>query len=360
MNKVIVDEVEYDLDESGNACDEEGNIVYEAHDLMNAEVQSVDSVAATSKSQKKAPARKGDKSNSEPMKTIGAKIGAMYDKMKGLSKEDLDIAYDAIMGETLYENEGVFETTVREDIDVDADFTDDLNALVESEATLSEEFKDKASVIFEAAIKSKVSAEIDRLESVYENNLSEAIEEISGDIVEKVDSYLNYVVDTWMEENEVAIESGLRTEIAENFMESLRAVFEESYIEIPESKVDLVDELALQVEELEDQLDKTLSDAIEMSEQLEVLVRANIVREASDDLAETQAEKLLSLTADLDFEDEENFAEKVKTVKESYFKKSSIIGEEITDEGDDAEDTREVSSSMAAYVNAIKKQTKNA
>jgi len=359
MKTQVIDGIEYEITDDGDAIDAEGNVVYEAHDLMNAEVQSVDSVSATSKSQKKAPARKGDKSNSEPMKTIGAKIGAMYDKMKGLSKEDLDIAYEAIMGNALYENEGV-EPTVREDIDVDADFTDDLNALVESEATLSEEFKDKASVIFEAAIKSKVSAEIDRLESVYENNLNEAIEEISGDIVEKVDSYLNYVVDTWMEENEVAIEAGLRTEIAENFMESLKAVFEESYIEIPESKVDLVDELAEQVEELEDQLDKTLSDAIEMSEELEVLKRANIVREASDDLATTQAEKLMSLTADLDFEDEVSFTEKVKTVKESYFKKSSVIGEEITDEGDDVADVEEVSSSMAAYVNAIKKQTKNA
>jgi rRNA-processing protein FCF1 len=254
------------------------------------------------------------------------------------------------MGDALYEQG---EVEVREDIDVDANFTDELNQLVESEVTLSEEFKNSAAVLFEMAIKSKVSAEIDRLETEYENGLNEAIESISGDIVEKVDSYLNYVVETWMEENEVAIEQGLRTEIAENFMENLRAVFEESYIEIPESKVDLVDELAQQVEELEEQLDKTLSDAIEMSEQLEIYKRLEIVREASGDLAETQADKLFTLTQDLDFEDEESFAEKVQTVKESVFKKTSVVGSDITEESEESDEPVSVSPIMEKYVSAL-------
>jgi rRNA-processing protein FCF1 len=350
--KVIVDDLEYFLDDAGNACDEEGNIVHEAHDLLQAEVQSVDSVSTAAKSTKRAPQLKGSKVNSEPMKTLGAKVGAMYDKLKGLSKEDLDIAYNAIMGDALYEQG---EVQVKEDIQVDANFTDELNQLVESEVTLSEEFKSQAAVLFEMAIKSKVSAEIDRLETEYENGLNEAIESMSSDIVEKVDSYLNYVVETWMEENEVAIEQGLRTEIAENFMENLRAVFEESYIEIPESKVDLVDELAQQVEELEEQLDKTLSDAIEMSEQLEIYKRLEIVREASGDLAETQADKLFSLTQDLDFENEETFAEKVKSVKESVFKKVSVVGSDITEESGEADEPADVSPIMEKYVSALNK-----
>lgn len=239
----------------------------------------------------------------------------------------------------------------------DYDFSDDLDALIAEEATLSDSFKAKSAVIFEAAISSKVAEEVSRLEEEYETRLSEEVEEIRDGLVEKVDSYLNYVVENWMEENQLAIQNGLRSEIAENFMNNLKDLFLESYIEVPEAKIDLVDELAEQVEELEGKLNETTAAAIEMSEALEAYQRDQIVMEAASDLADTQVEKLKSLVESLDFEDEESFASKVKTVKESYFKKETVAAEDISEEvSEDGEDTIvESNSSMDRYLAAIRK-----
>jgi hypothetical protein len=160
-----------------------------------------------------------------------------------------------------------------------------------------------------------------------------------------------------MQENKLAVETGLRTEIAEDFMGKLKDLFLESYIEVPESKVDLVDELAEQVEELEEKLNSQTATVLEMSEKVEIYQREAIIREASRDLAETQVEKLASLVSSLDFEDEESFASKVKTVKESYFKKEVASTEEEIVEDWDTNNT-EVSSVMDMYLNAIKKSNK--
>jgi hypothetical protein len=251
------------------------------------------------------------------------------------------------------------ETEARAEIQYEADFSQDLNALINDEATLSEEFKDKAETIFEAAIKSKLSEEIDRLEAKYEEELSEEIESTKSDLVEKVDSYLNYVVEQWMTDNQVAIQAGLRAEIAENFMTGLKGLFEENYIEVPESKVDLVDDLADTVEELEESLNTTTAKAIELSEELEDYKRDAIIREHSRDLAETQVEKLKSLVEDVDFEDEETFAQKVETVKGSYFKKEVTESTEAAyTEAEDGDSPIQVSSSMSAYLSALEKTKK--
>jgi hypothetical protein len=297
----------------------EEETVEEAHDPKNAEQQSVASVDKAGDATKKAPARKGDKQNSE--------------------KSDL-------------------KAVKAESVEIDADFSDDLNALVEDEATLSEEFKEKTAVIFEAAVKSKVAAEINRLEEAYAVELEEEVSTIKADLVEKVDSYLNYVVENWMEENKLAIQSGLRAEIAEGFMNGLKDLFVENYIEVPESKVDLVDDLAEQVEELEEKLNKTTAQAMEVSEELETYKREAVIREASKDLAETQVEKLKSLAADIDFVSEETFAKKVATIKESYFTKATA--ETVTEEVDETEGDMivEASDTMARYIQAIKSSTK--
>ena len=181
------------------------------------------------------------------------------------------------------------------------------------EATLSDGFRDKASAIFEAAFQSKVGAEIDRLESEYAQNLESEVSEIQNDLVEKVDSYLNYVVENWMKENEVAVQQGLRTEIAEEFMTSLQSVFKEHYIEIPEGKEDLLDELSDQVAELEESLNKTTEDNIRLHEANNVHVKADVIRKASSGLAETDAEKLAKLVEDVEFDNEESFTQKVET-----------------------------------------------
>jgi hypothetical protein len=252
------------------------------------------------------------------------------------------------------------------EVDMDADavelpefnYTDELDALVESEATLSDEFKSKTAIIFETAIKSKLSEEIERLEDDYQSRLEEELDVTRSDLVEKIDSYLNYVVENWMTENKVAVEQGLRTEVAEGFMNKLKDLFVESYVTVPESKVDLVDELADQVEELEESLNSRTAEVLAMSEKIESFQRAAIIREASGDLADTQVEKLASLVEALDFEDVESFQHKVKTVKESYFKKdvSATAVEEVTE--DWTAEQPQYNSVMNQYLSAIKNTNK--
>lgn len=241
----------------------------------------------------------------------------------------------------------------------DVDFGEDLDLIVSEEATLSDGFRDKAGAIFEAAYKSKVSAEIDRLESEYAQNLESEVNDLNESLVEKVDSYLNYVVENWIGENEIAIEQGLRTEIAEQFMDSLQSVFKEHYIEVPEGKANLIDDLADQVAELEEQLNKTTEDNIGLHEKAQSFERADIVRRQSSGLAETEAEKLASLVEDIDFDDAETFEMKVKTVKESYFEKE--VSESV-DESDalvgEEEPLVESSNLMNAYTQAISKHIK--
>src|SRR6056300_386230 len=316
----------------------EDEVVEEAHDPKNAEAQSVASVDKAGEATGTAKKRKGDQTKKDPMpKTKAGMINAAYQMMSKAKKEDLSVMLSKMMAEDFDVEDG--ETEARAEIQYEADFSQDLNALINDEATLSEEFKDKAETIFEAAIKSKLSEEIDRLEAKYEEELSEEIETTKSDLVEKVDSYLNYVVEQWMEDNQVAIQNGLRAEIAENFMNNLKDLFTESYIEVPESKVDLVDDLADTVEELEESLNVTTAKAIELSEELEDYKRDAIIRESARDLAETQVEKLKSLVEDVEFEDEETLAQKVDTVKKSYFNKEvteSTEAEFVQEEDDGA------------------------
>ena len=328
----------------------------QAHDPKNAEAQSVASVKGAEGKGKTAKEPGGKGTPQEPMQKLpGTKAGminAMYMKASKMKKEELAGMYRKIMGETVAEE---VEADDQPNVEYQADFSQDLDALIESEATLSDEFKAKTAVIFEAAIKSKLSEEIDRLEENYKTELEEEVEATKADMVEKVDSYLNYVVENWMEENKLAVETGLRTEIAEKFMNSLKDLFTESYIEVPESKVDLVDELSQEVTELEEALNASMAKAIQASDELETMKRNEVIREASKDLAETQVEKLAKLVGDITFEDEDTFAEKVKTVKESYFKKESV--ESVIEDAveDDDGNIVETTGTMEQYLTAIRK-----
>jgi len=318
------------------------------------EEASVKSADAASDASGSAPKRKGDNTTQDPMpKTKAALMAGMMAKLQKMDKKSLQAMYK-MEGVEVDEDGEVISEAPKADITYEANFEEDLNALVAEEATLSDEFKAKAETIFEAAIKSKLSAEIDRLEEKYNEELSEEISTTKADLVEKVDSYLNYVVEQWMEDNKVAVQAGLRTEIAEKFMNSLKDLFVESYIDVPESKVDLVDELAEEVDELETKLNESTGKIIEMTEELENFKRNEVIREASKDLAETQIEKLKNLVADIDFSDD--FAKKVATVKESYFNKPATT-EVVTEE----DETFEVESSdvMGKYLSAIKKQNKS-
>src|SRR5210317_1165312 len=240
------------------------------------------------------------------------------------------------------------------------DFSDDIDAIIKEEATLSEGFREKASIIFEAVLTSKLSEEVDRLEAEYAQNLEEEISEVHSSLVEKVDSYLNYVVEGWMEENQLQVQEGLRTEIAEEFMTSLQSVFKEHYIEVPEGKEDLVDDLNEQVTELEETLNKTTEDNIRLHTAVQEFEKQEVVREQSSGLAETEAEKLASLVEDIEFDNKETFEMKVKTVKESYFKSDvSETADEVDSLlGEDNVSEEAVSESMAKYTQAITNFTK--
>ena len=348
----MIEDQEVELhDEVTDEVVEEGT-----HDPKNAEAQSVASVDKAGDATGTAKKRKGDNTKQDPMQkapsTKAGMINAAYMKMSKMKKEDLASMYGKIMAESFEDEDGeVIEASA--DINYETDFSDDLNAIMANEATLSEEFKEKTAIIFEAAIKSKLAEEIDRLEEKYNEELEAEITSTKEDLVEKVDNYLNYVVEGWMEDNKVAVQSGLRTEIAEKFMNSLKDLFTESYIEVPESKVDLVDELAETVEELEEKLNSQTGSLIEMTEELEAYKREAVIREASKDLAETQIEKLKNLVEDIDFDDEETFAKKVSTIKESYFKqgKSETADLDPTDIDDGTEVT---SGSMAQYLTALR------
>jgi hypothetical protein len=300
--------------------DDDENVV-EAHDPKNAEEQSIASVKSASAAGKTATKNKGDKSNSEPM---GKRVTGDPEKQSE-----------------------------------DYDFSDDLEALISEEATLSEGFKGKAAIIFEAAIKSKLTEEIERLYEQYETQLQEEVDSFKADMVEKVDGYLNYVVENWMKENEVAIHNGLRSEIAEEFMDKLQALFVESYIAVPDSKVDLVDDLSEQNEALEASLNEQTEAMIAMKEELEGYKRYEVIREAARGLAETEVEKLVKLSEDLDFGSEEEFAAKVKTIKEAYFKKATKTSPSLVESVDETESEEvQLSGNMAAYINALRKTNK--
>jgi len=332
-------------DEMANV--DENEIVSEASmsdDPKNAETASVTGVAKAANVTTK----------QSPPKTKAGMINAVMAKMQNMSKAKLQASYGGYMSDDVnaesFEGEAVAEDAA------EYDFSGDLNALVESEATLSDGFKDKAATIFEAAVKSKLSEEISRIEESYSVELAEEIASTKSDLVEKIDSYLNYVVENWMKENQIAIQSGLRAEIAENFMNGLKDLFVESYVDVPEAKEDLVDDLAEQVEELETALNSQTAKNIEMTEELELFQRYEVIREHAHGLAETEVEKLAKLSEDLDFIDEETFSAKVKTIKESYFTKeakSVEVGADLVE--DTADDAVEVSSSMNAYLQALRK-----
>ena len=331
----------YDLDEAAEVVDEakapktKGDAkAVKVDSTLKSGDSTVDPAAEAKKGSggtKANQAKNGDTSGQDPMQKLNAGTGYMkmenMTKLAALPADVINTLYQEAFGEDLDLDESDEEL-------VEYNFDDDLEALVESEATLSDSFKDKASTIFEAAVNSKImeqaadmelvtatliAEKVEELEEQYASEISEAVVEAREELVEKVDGYLNYVVETWMEENRLAVETGLRTEIAETFMGSLKDLFTESYIEVPESKVDLVDDLAEQVIALEEKLNEETATILEMRSYTQDLERQAIIAEASINLVGTQADKLTKLAESIDFESASAFAAKVDTLVESYF-----------------------------------------
>ena len=243
---------------------------------------------------------------------------------------------------------------IPQSLDIDSvDVTDDVNALVEGE-DLSEEFTAKATTIFEAAVKSKLRGEVERLEMEKTQEVAEEVESFKNELTEKVDSYLDYVVKEWMQENELAIDRGLKGEIAEDFITGLKALFEEHYIDVPDEKYDILEGQAQKIEELESKLNETIDKMTEMNKEKSSLVREQVIAKVSTDLAETEKEKFEGLVEDVEFNGEEDFTAKLNTLKENYFPKSvatQTLEEEVETENQEVD----VSGAMAAYMSAIQK-----
>ena len=242
----------------------------------------------------------------------------------------------------------------------EVDVAEHVEALVNGEGDLSEEFKRKAATVFEAAVKSKIRTEIERLENEYEVKLKEGVESATEEMTDKVDTYLNYVTEEWMKENELAIERGLKGEIAEDFISGLKQLFEDHYIDIPDEKYDVLEAQSEKISELESKLSETIEKNVSLKDNNATLVKEQVISEVSEDLADTEIEKFKSLIDDVDYSDEDSFREKLGTLKESYFPKTPIS--ESTETVDDVETGTaqdiDLTPSMDAYMSAIGRTVK--
>ena len=308
-------------------------------------------------------------------KTKAGMMKAIYDSLNGMKKAELSDSFAQIMGATLFEEddedgddddeeekEKPVESKKLSKEDLEIDVKEDIDAIVSGEE-LSEDFKTKAATIFEAAVSAKVISEVnERLQSFedeYTKELSEAKEEYMTNMSEKIDGYLNYVVEEWMKENELAVEKGIRSELVEDFMTGLKNLFQEHYIDIPEEKVDLVDDLFEKVEELETKLDESINTNVEVKKELAKFKKEEVLRNVSEELAETEKEKLTKLADGIDYEDDSQYQEKLEVLKENYFPKTSDTPQTISEEVENTEteeNTEElVDPSISHYVNAMKK-----
>ena len=326
------------------------------------------------------PAAKGDAKENKPLaaghvpegeetlsemedekKPLNMTKAQMQDKMvtamKKMNKgamEDMYAAYNAMETEKEPTEEEKSKSEAVEKRVKEIDVKEHVDALMNGEGDLSEEFKRKAATVFEAAVKSKVRDEVSRIEDDYRKDLDENINANKDELTTKVDTYLNYVCEEWTKENELAIERGLKGEIAEDFISGLKQLFEDHYIDVPNEKYDVLEAQSEKISQLEAKLNEAIEKNVSMKTDNAQLVREQVISEMSSDLAETEIEKFKSLTEDVDFEDEDSYKEKLGTLKENYFPKQKTVVAETVDnvETGNAQDI-DVSNSMTAYMSAI-------
>ena len=286
-------------------------------------------------------------------------IKATYEKMEKMKKE-AETMMNMGMHEKDMEKEALKKEAVEQRIK-EINVQEHVEALMSGEGDLSDDFKKKAATVFESAVKSKVRDEVTRLQENYDQEIVENTKSIKSDLTEKVDTYLNYVVEEWMKENELAIERGLKGEIAEDFIAGLKQLFEDHYVDIPDEKYDVLQAQSDKIAELEEKVNKTLEESINRKKENDKLTRNKVISESTSDLTDTQIEKFKELTEDVDFENEETFKGKVETLKESYFPKEKTETTENIDnvETGPAQDI-DMTDSMAAYSQAIGKGVKGA
>ena len=277
-------------------------------------------------------------------------IAAHQSKVEEATKAESEQELKALEDAKAEIEEKIKSISVKEDVD----------ALTEGEE-LSEEFKEKAATVFEAAVKSKMRSEVERIVEAVNSEKETEMETFKDELTEKVDTYLNYVVETWSKENELAIERGLKGEIAEDFISGLKQLFEDHYIDVPDEKYDVLEAQSEKIAELEEKLNEEIQKNVDISQQNSGLVREQMIAEVSEDLADTEIEKFKSLTDDVEFVDEESFKEKLNTLKESYFPKtqpSSNAGTSVDDENGGTAQDVDTTDAMKAYMSAISRDHK--
>ena len=258
--------------------------------------------------------------------------------------------------EVVAEEEATEEEVVEEKIDVDAD----INALIEGEK-LSEEFEAKARTIFESAIKAKVAELSEQVKISYEEKLVEEVSSIKKELQERVDSYLEYVASEWLEENQLAAEAGLKTEMTESFLEGMKSLFEEHYVTIPEDKYDVLNSMVDKLDEMENKLNEQIKSNVALNRRLAESVADVIFAEVTEGLADTQRDKLASLAENVEFESEEDYREKLVTLRESYFPSKSGTQRDKSEnlsEGDEASTPQPVSGLMESYLQTMSRVSK--
>ena len=246
--------------------------------------------------------------------TIKTKPSAASAKM-----EETEAAEDEVIEEKKGMPQGLKDFLAKKKEKMKEEVSEDVESLFAEDESVSADFKKKASIVYEARVNDRVTQIVEEIEDQYANKFEEAVTEIKTELTEKVDEYLNYVVEQWMTDNQIAVESGLRAELTEEFISGLRNLFAEHYIDVPEEKVDLVDELATRVEALESQLDEEMERGMEFAKALVTARQNEITAEVCEGLTDTQEEKIKSLAESVDFSTEEEFREKVQTIRENYF-----------------------------------------
>ena len=341
---------------------EELKAMYMKMDMGDDEEEMDESLTKAEMARKMVNAMK--KSEDDEVEELHKKLNAMKDKKLMAMKEEEDEDEDNEKEDEDQKDE-MMKKSKKESVEVESDLVemeveDDLEKISEA-LDLSEENQEKARTIFKAAVSSKVSEIKEQLESDFEENLKTSVEQVKGDLAEAVDKYLSYCAEEWTKENELAIERGLRSEMTENFIEGLKTLFVEHYVDVPEDKYNVVDELANRLDEMEEKLDNEVHKNMEIVEENNSLIRQNVVREACSTLSESQQEKMVSLSEGVDFVDQEDFAEKVSELKEAYFPNTdgdTISEETVVEEGTGEfsnEEENVLSADIARYSEAISK-----
>ena len=299
--------------------------------------------------------------DSAKLKTPGASLKQVSDVVtnrKGkTAKEEMEVTDENVIEEEEQTTEEVVaekEETVEEEATPEVNIEDDVNALLGGEE-LSEEFREKAKLVFETALGAKVAEVKEALEAKYQETLEEKIAAEKTALSERVDSYLEYVADEWFQENALAVEQGLKTDLTESFLGGMKSLFEEHYVQIPEDKYDVLESMVEKLDDMETKLNEQIEKNIGLNKRLGESVANGILESVSDGLAATQKEKLASLSESVEFESEESYREKLETLKESYFtsKTPSAKSETLSEGVDNAEGAESHSASMAAYLKSL-------